>query len=98
MNVFLRLVHWRRGFAALFLFTAFLPSAWAQFSAAPPLGKILRVVIRHVGPAKVSDEYIRAHVRVKPGDDYLPPALDDDIHTLYATGFFYNIQAQRKEE
>src|SRR5689334_9380603 len=82
----------------LLLLAALLPSAQAQFSGPPPLGKIARIDIRHVGPAKVSDEYIRAHIRVKPGDEYLPPALDDDIHNLYATGFFYNIQAQRKEE
>src|SRR6478735_6137445 len=82
----------------LLLLAAFLPSAWAQVSGPPPLGKIQRIDIRHVGPAKVSDEYIRAHIRIKPGDDYLPAALDDDIHSLYATGFFYNIQARRKEE
>src|SRR5215471_14176375 len=82
----------------LLLLAAFVPSAWAQLSGPPSLGKIVRIDIRHVGPAKVSDEYIRAHIRVKPGDEYLPAALDDDIHTLYATGFFYNIQAQKKEE
>jgi outer membrane protein insertion porin family len=81
----------------LLLLAVLLPSAQAQFSA-PSLGKVSRIEIRHVGPAKVSDEYIRAHIRVKPGDDYLPAALDDDIHSLYATGFFYNIQVQRKEE
>ena len=72
-------------------------SALGQFGP-PVAGKIAKIDIKHVGPAKVSDQYIRAHIRVKVGDDYLPAALDDDIHNLYATGFFYNIQATRKEE
>ncbi len=64
----------------------------------PSPGKITKIEIRHVGPSKVSDELIRANIRVKPGDDYLTPAFDDDIRSLYATGFFYNIQVTRRIE
>ena len=37
-------------------------------------------------------ELIRANLRVKVGDLYLRAAVDDDVRSLYATGFFYNIQ------
>lgn len=62
--------------------------AQAQFSAA----KIARIEVRHVGPQAVGDELVRAHIRVKPGDQYLRAAVDDDIRNLYGTGFFYNIR------
>src|SRR5882762_7632021 len=68
---------------------AFWPGpARVQFSAP----KVTKVQIKHVGPAAVSDEFIRGNIRVKPGDPYLPPAMDDDVHNLYATGFFYDIR------
>jgi outer membrane protein insertion porin family len=40
----------------------------------------------------VSEAYIRANIRVRPGDPYQRPAVDDDIRNLYATGLFYNIR------
>src|SRR2546430_1483509 len=79
----------------LCLFMALLPSAWAQL--APPGPRILKVQVKHVGPPAVSDELIRANIRVKPGDPYRPIAVDDDVRNLYATGFFYNIQVNREE-
>jgi outer membrane protein insertion porin family len=78
-----------------FLFwSALLQPALAQFSSL----KITRIDIKHVGPSTVSDDLIRSHIRVKVGDSYLPPAVDDDVKSLYGTGFFYNIQVARKEE
>src|SRR5690349_9529655 len=78
-----------------FLFSlALLQPAFAQFSSL----KTSRIDIKHVGPSTVSDDLIRSHIRVKVGDSYLPPAVDDDVKSLYGTGFFYNIQVARKEE
>jgi outer membrane protein insertion porin family len=54
--------------------------------------KVATIAIKHVGPAAVSDELIRANVRVKPGDPYLPTAVDDDVRSLYDTGLFYNVR------
>ncbi|HET7625422.1 MAG TPA: outer membrane protein assembly factor BamA [Verrucomicrobiae bacterium] len=65
-----------------------LSSAWAQTS----VYKVSKIDIKHVGPAKASDELIRANIRVKVGDPYLPAAVDDDVRNLYATGQFYNIR------
>jgi outer membrane protein insertion porin family len=81
MNVLLRL-------CGVLLLLAFAPVAWAQL----PASKIAKVEIQHVGPVSVGDELIRANIRVKPGDPYLPPAVDDDVRNLYATGLFYNVR------
>ena len=72
----------------LFVLLAWLPAAWGQF-AAP---KVIRIEIKHIGPPAASDELIRSNLRVKVGDPYLRAAVDDDVRSLYATGFFYNIQ------
>jgi outer membrane protein insertion porin family len=61
---------------------------WAQ-----PLGpKIDRVDVKYVGPASVSEAFVRSNIRLKAGDTYFPTATEDDIHALYATGQFYNIR------
>ena len=75
--------------AGLLLLCAWLPAGWAQFAA--PL-KVSRIDIKPIGPPATSDELIRANLRVKVGDPYLRAAVDDDVRTLYGTGFFYNIQ------
>ncbi len=72
----------------LCLLLALLPAAWAQL--APP--QIAKIDIKHVGPPAVGDELVRANIRLKPGDQYLPAAVDEDVRNLYATGLFYNIQ------
>ena len=41
--------------------------------------KVARIEIKHIGPATVSDELIRANIRIKVGDPYLPAAVDDDV-------------------
>src|SRR5436305_1949596 len=71
----------------LLVVLACLP-ATAQISSL----RIAKVEIEHVGPLSVSDELIRANIRVKPGDPYLRAAIDEDIRTLYATGQFYDIR------
>jgi len=63
-------------------------AAWAQ-STGP---KIDRVEIKFVGPASVSEQYIRSNIRTKPGSSYLPGSTQDDVHSLYDTGQFYNIR------
>jgi outer membrane protein insertion porin family len=71
----------------LCLVLAWLPLALAQ----PSSLRVARIDIKQVGPPAASDELIRGNIRVKPGDIYLPTAVDDDVRNLYATGFFYNI-------
>ncbi|HTY88687.1 MAG TPA: outer membrane protein assembly factor BamA [Candidatus Acidoferrum sp.] len=63
-------------------------AVWAQ-----PLGpKVDRVDVKFVGPATVSEQFVRANLRLKAGDTYFPNATVDDTHSLYATKQFYNIR------
>ena len=76
---------------ALFLVGIFLAGgfdAQAQLSAQ----KVVQVKIQHLGPVSVSDALIRSNIRIKPGDSYLPAAVDEDVRNLYATGLFYNVR------
>jgi outer membrane protein insertion porin family len=78
-------------FSRLFGFCLLLGCAatvWAQV-AGP---KIDRVDIKYVGPATISEQFIRSNIRVKPGSVYRPNATAVDINALYATGQFYNIR------
>ncbi|HEY5297589.1 MAG TPA: outer membrane protein assembly factor BamA [Verrucomicrobiae bacterium] len=67
-----------------------LGCAIARAQTASP--KIDRVDIKFVGPAAVSEQFIRANLRVKAGETYLPNSTQDDVHSLYTTGQFYNIR------
>src|SRR5271170_7287415 len=62
--------------------------AWSQ-TAGP---KIDSVVITNIGPASVSEQFIRANIHAKAGDFYTPNLTEDDVHSLYGTGQFYNIR------
>jgi len=73
------------------------PTAWAQLLNAPPQLKVTRIDIKHVGPAAVSDELIRANMRSKVGEPYHIITVDDDVRNLYRTGLFYNVQVSRDQ-
>ncbi|HEX5397759.1 MAG TPA: outer membrane protein assembly factor BamA [Verrucomicrobiae bacterium] len=66
-------------------------AAWSQMLTPP---KVDRVDIQYVGPASVSEQFIRANINLKAGDPYLPTVTEQDIHSLYATGQFYNIRVR----
>ncbi len=57
-----------------------------------PSVDVARVEFKHIGPPATGDDFIRAQIRLKPGDPYTPSASDDDVRNLYGTGLFYNIQ------
>ena len=54
--------------------------------------KIDRVDVKFIGPASVSEDFIRANIKLKPGTTYLAGLTQDDVHSLYGTGQFYNIR------
>src|ERR1700744_179715 len=54
--------------------------------------KIDRVDVKFVGPASVSEEFVRSNIKLRPGGMYLPGQTQDDVHSLYSTGQFYNIR------
>ena len=64
------------------------PVVWSQTTGL----KIDRVDIKYVGPASISEQFIRSHVRLKAGDFYRATATESDIRNLYTTGQFYNIR------
>jgi outer membrane protein insertion porin family len=66
---------------------------WLVSGAYAQVGqKIQHIDIRHVGPPAASESLIRANIRVKEGDTYTRTSVDDDVRSLYSTGFFYNIR------
>jgi outer membrane protein insertion porin family len=65
---------------------------WPSTLRAQVIPLIHKIVIRHVGPPAVSDELVRASIRIKEGDPYNKLNVDRDIQNLYATGYFYNIR------
>jgi len=64
------------------------PVAWPQMAGT----KIDRVDIKYAGPATVSEQFIRSHIRTKAGEIYRANVTEDDIKALYATEQFYNIR------
>ncbi len=54
--------------------------------------KIDRVDVKYIGPASVSEAYVRSNIKLKPGATYIPGLTEDDVHSLYGTGQFYNIR------
>jgi outer membrane protein insertion porin family len=63
-------------------------TSFAQ-SAGP---KIDRVEVKFVGPASVSEQFIRSNIKTKAGSTYQMGLTQDDVHLLYGTGQFYNIR------
>lgn len=59
---------------------------------------IKAVEIEHIGPPAASEGLIRASIRARPGEVYRRTSVDDDVRSLYATGYFYNIQVTEVPE
>lgn len=85
---------WWRWLMALFL--GGLVTAVAQPLDPPTTPEIAEIIIRFVGPATVSEDLIRSHIRSKPGDRLNQNAINDDVANLYNTGFFYNIRVSQQ--
>ena len=75
-------------FVVIFILIGCGTATWAQGIGT----KISRVDIKFIGPASVSDALIRDNIKLKAGDNYIPGGTQDDVHSLYATGQFYNIR------
>ena len=57
-----------------------------------PQTKILSIAVSNAGPQTVSESIVRANIRVKEGETYNRNAIDDDILSLYRTGYFSNVR------
>ena len=83
----MKLLPWR-----CWLLLLVLAPGWLALLPAQTGLVVEKIEIKHVGPPAVSDDLVRANIHVKPGDPYNPNATTDDIRTLKATGYFYNIR------
>ena len=54
--------------------------------------RVHKILIKHIGPPAVSDDFIRANIRTKVGEPFARPTVDEDIKNLYATGYFFTVQ------
>jgi len=82
---------WRRT-VSLACGVMLLGGAGSPLALAQEAPVVKQIEIRHVGPPAVSDPLIRANIRVKEGDSYRKSSVDDDVSSLWKTGFFYNIR------
>lgn len=76
----------------LALLVACLQMAAVAQQTRPPQPNIEAITIRHVGPAAVSDDLVRANIRLKVGDEFNRIRVDDDVRGLLGTGYFYNVR------
>src|SRR5579859_4607632 len=67
-------------------------SASAQSGISP----ISQIVVTNIGPAAASDDLVRANIHIKVGDTYITSSVDDDVRSLYLTGFFENIHVANR--
>lgn len=65
------------------------PLLQAQDVVAPV---IKQVEIQPVGPPAVSEALVRAHIRVKTGAPYSRTSIDEDVSSLWKTGYFRNVR------
>jgi len=80
---------------AVWLSLACAFEVWSQEALGPRIDK---VNIQYIGPASVSEQFVRSHIQLKAGGTYFPAATESDIHSLYATGQFYNIRTAIDQE
>ena len=64
----------------------------------PNIYPVLSITLTNVGPQTVSDSLIRAHMRVKEGDDYSVRMVDGDVQSLLKTGYFLNVQVSEARQ
>jgi len=72
---------------------AWLPSASAQLIGPT----VTKVSIRFVGPPNVSEDFIRANIRIRVGEPFTRAAADEDTAALYQTGYFFKIQVTAED-
>lgn len=66
---------------------------WLAHPSRGQVGQLIQKIdIRHIGPPAASEALIRANIRIKEGDTYTRTSVDDDVRSLYSTGYFYNIR------
>ncbi|MSR66054.1 MAG: outer membrane protein assembly factor BamA [Pedosphaera sp.] len=78
--------------AGLFAVCLWVISAFAQVDEFKQFeGVIKSIGVEFVGPKAVTENYVRTHIRLKPGDRYFLGRENEDLKRLLGTDEFYNI-------
>jgi hypothetical protein len=78
----------------LFVFL-FLPNFVKGQTASESSAKLVKqIVLHHSGPVAASDQLVKAHIRLKPGQPFNPKTTDEDITSLMGTNFFMNVRVR----
>ena len=76
----------------VFLFSPILVEG--QIAGVSPSKLVKEIVLHHSGPVAASDQLIKAHIRLKPGQPFNPKTTDEDITSLMGTNFFMNVRVR----
>ena len=69
-----------------------------SFPLSAHAARVKKIELKHVGPPAVSEALIKANIRVKEGDEFNRLSVDEDVRSLYATGYFYNIRVAEEDK
>jgi len=58
---------------------------------------ILQIQVKHSGIGKSDSEFVRAHIRIKEGQELVSPAVSRDVKLLLGTGMFSTVEATVEE-
>ncbi len=78
-----------KNFLFVMLIGCFSVTAWAD--------KIGQVVFDQIGSYKFPEDMLRFNVQSKPGDEFVPKIIDEDVKRLTGTGFFADVVAESKQ-
>jgi len=70
----------------------------AQAPAPAAAGKAIISDVIIQGNRQVTTETIRAQLKTRPGAEYNPEVVQDDVRTLYSTRQFGNVRAQEEQD
>jgi outer membrane protein assembly complex protein YaeT len=70
----------------------------AQAPAPAPVGRAVISDVIIQGNRQVPTETIRAQIKTRPGAEYKPEVVQEDVRTLYATRQFANVRAQEEQD
>jgi outer membrane protein assembly complex protein YaeT len=77
---------------------ACLAQAPIQVPGPGPGGRVIISDVIIQGSRQMPAEQIRAQIKTRPGAEYVPEVMQEDVRTLYATRQFGNVTAEKQED
>ena len=78
----------------LFVFLFLANVVKGQTASGSSAKLVKQIVLHHSGPVAASDQLVKAHIRLKPGQPFNPKTTDEDITSLMGTNFFMNVRVR----